>query len=641
MPIRTLPPLLVNQIAAGEVIERPASVVKELIENSLDAGATRIDVTIENGGIDLIQVADNGSGIPSDELPLAIAPHATSKLASADDLASIATLGFRGEALASIASVSRLSIVSRTAAQAEGGIIETEGDITRPPRPHGSPVGTTITVRNLFFNTPARRKFLRTEQTEAMRISEVVQHLAMAHPSVSFALRAGDRSVLEAPPAQSPRDRVLALLGPELSPDMLELSVDDRGLRLWGMIGTPEIARGTARHQRIFLNGRLIADRSTSHAIKEAYRGLTEPDRWPVVVLCIGIDPSQVDVNVHPTKSEVRFRNQAAVHGAVLAAVRQRLREADLIPAISLSDPSGSGGSGASSSHLPLRAGSMIEPLPAMRPAASSPSQPSRSEFVEYFRRLDPMQKGFVYGEVRQALAEVSPELLERDASQSTNGGHHDELPSVRPVSEIMQVHASYIVTKDEQGLLIIDQHALHERIMFEKLKAQLTKATQLTQVTGGPGVQERGGSLESQRLLMPATLELEPAQLELLGELRSTLQRLGIEVESIGPRSVGVHAFTSLLFSRGVEPAEFLRDLLDRAARHGINHDPEAALHEVLDMMACKAAIKAGDRLSHAEIADLLRQRESVERSSNCPHGRPTTLRLTIRDLDRQFGRT
>ena len=621
MPIRTLPPLLVNQIAAGEVIERPASVVKELVENSLDAGATRIDISIENGGIDLIEISDNGCGIPFNELALAIAPHATSKLTSAEDLASIATLGFRGEALASIASVSRMSVISRAASQPEGGIIQTEGDVTTPARPHGSPVGTTISVRNLFFNTPARRKFLRTEQTEATRISDIVQQLAMAHPSVAFTLRAGGRIVLDTPSAQSPRDRVLSVLGSELAPDMLELIVDDRGLRLWGMVGTPSISRGTARHQRIFLNGRLIADRSISHALKEAYRGLTEPDRWPVIVLCIGIDPAQVDVNVHPTKSEVRFRNQAAVHGAILAAVRQRLRQADLIPAVELA--------GASSAPLAhARPGAMVEPLPSMRSSLSTQQPPSRSEFVEYFRRLDPTQKGFVYGEVKQALAEVSPEILEKESHDGANGVQGDELPTVRPVAEIMQVHASYIVTKDEHGLLIIDQHALHERVMFEKLKAQLT---------GSQG----GGSLESQRLLMPATLELEPAQMELIAELGPTLQRLGIEAESIGPRSIAVHGFTSLLFSRGIEPQEFLRDLLDRAARQGINHDPEAALHEVLDMMACKAAIKAGDKLSHAEIADLLRQREHIERSSNCPHGRPTTLRLTIRDLDKQFGRT
>ncbi|MCI0676890.1 MAG: DNA mismatch repair endonuclease MutL, partial [Phycisphaerales bacterium] len=340
MPIRRLPPLLVNQIAAGEVIERPASVVKELVENSIDAGARRIDVAIEQGGRELIRVVDNGCGIAEAELALAVAPHATSKISSSEDLEAIATLGFRGEALASIASVSRLSIVSRTAEQSSAGLIESEGDQVKAVRPAAGPVGTTVTVRNLFFNTPARRKFLRAEMTETGRVMDVVENLALAHPQIAWTLQIDGKERLELPAAESVGDRILAVLGQELAEELLELDFSEHEIALRGMIGKPAIARGTAKHQRVFLNGRIINDRSINHAIKEAYRGLIDPTRSPTVALFMEVDPAQVDVNVHPTKAEVRFRNQAMVHGAVLRALRERLRKADLMPAVEM------GGSG-------------------------------------------------------------------------------------------------------------------------------------------------------------------------------------------------------------------------------------------------------------------------------------------------------
>jgi len=639
MPIRRLSPLLVNQIAAGEVIERPASVVKECIENAIDAGATRIEVQIENGGRDLIRIADNGCGIPMDELPLAVAPHATSKIEKQEDLDAIATMGFRGEALASIASISRLSIVSRPADQSEAGTIEVEGERITGPRPCGGPPGTSIAVRNLFFNTPARRKFLKTDQTETGRVNDIVQNLALAHPTIGLTLRVDERVTLELPPGQSSRRRALDVLGTELDEQLLELSVSERGITLWGMIGMPEIARGTARHLRLFLNGRAINDRSIMHAIKEAYRGLIEPTRYPMVVLFLQMSPAQVDVNVHPTKAEVRFRNQGVVHGTVLSAVRRLLRDHDLTPRLDLSRA----GNGSQSTLA-------IPPMP--RPefgSGRSADDDSGSEalaanaggagsFVEYFKRLDPKQKGFVFSEVRQALRDEAPEMLTDDdtfpeSSRATTGGDewnqdasetHPALPIVQVARQIMQVHSSYIVTQDEDGLLIIDQHALHERVMFEKLRQRVER-----------------GTLESQRLLMPATIEVDRGQIEQLDELTPLLERLGIEVEPIGPNAIAVHAFTSLLFERKVDPAEFLRDLLRRAEEEGLRGESEAAIHEVLDMMACKAAIKAGDRLTQEELNELLRYREQVERSSNCPHGRPTSLRLTLRDLEKQFGRT
>jgi DNA mismatch repair protein MutL len=657
MPICRLQPLLVNQIAAGEVIERPASVAKELIENAIDAGAGRIDVAIEQGGKELVRVIDDGCGIPAAELDLALAPHATSKIATAADLDAIATMGFRGEALASMASVSRISLLSRTAEEDGAAVIEGEGDDLRPSRPAPGPVGTNVTVRNLFFNTPARRKFLRTDRTEGGRVIEIVQNLALAHPSIAFTLTVDGQVRLDLPPDQAGRERVLSVLGDDLAAELLEVAADERGIGIWGLAGTPNLARATARHQRVYLNGRMIADRSINHAIKEAYRGLIEPMRSPMIVLFLEMDPSLVDVNVHPSKAEVRFRNQASVHGAVLSAVRAALREADLTPGFDLGR-TGISATGAIAVPRPGPAefGSGLPPAPAPgrdtapTGGSSSAGAPSAAAFVDYFRRLDPRQKGFVYSEMKEALARETPELLEEeiaagagsaqgsdpengpgpisggsaspeDAAALPSGG--GGMPTVRQAINALQVHSSFIVTQDEQGIIIIDQHALHERVIFEKLRQRL-----------------ENGPLESQRLLMPATVEVDGRQVEALDELRPLLKKLGIEAELMGPKTVAVHAFTSLQFERGVDPVSFMQELLARAAGDGLGDDPEAALHEVLDMMACKAAIKAGDRLKPAEIEELLAYRETVERASNCPHGRPTSLRLSIRDLERQFGR-
>lgn len=635
MPIRRLPPLLVNQIAAGEVIERPASVVKECVENAIDAGASRVTIEIEAGGRELVRITDDGDGIAMEELPLAIAAHATSKIADQDDLDAIATLGFRGEALASIASVSRMSILSRRPDAETAAVIEAEGDTVRAPRPAGGPPGTTVTVRNLFFNTPARRKFLKTDQTETGRISDITQNLALAHPAVGLTLIVDGRKAIELSPGQTAKHRAIDVLGPELEDELLEFDVHDRGMHLWGLAGKPDIARGTGKHQRVFLNGRTIADRSILHAIKEAYRGLIEPTRHPTIVLFIQIDPALVDVNVHPTKAEVRFRNGGIVHGAVLSAVRGALRQADLTPMFDLNRTGASmpglGRLAIPAPPLPEFGRGRVDRGDSSHDGTDTDGEAANAQLVEYLRRLDPKQKGFIYSEVRQALASEAPEMLEdREASASAATSRDesteplDVLPRLRAAAEIMQVHSSYLVTQDEQGLVIIDQHALHERVMFEKLRERVER-----------------GPLESQRLLMPATVELDRSQIELLDALQPLLAKLGIEAEAIGPRAIAVHAFTSLLFARNVDPVTFMTELFDKAANEGLNDDREAALSEVLDMMACKAAIKAGDRMSAEELSELLKYRERIERSSNCPHGRPTSLRLSLRDLEKQFGRS
>ncbi|MHC4948418.1 MAG: DNA mismatch repair endonuclease MutL [Planctomycetota bacterium] len=602
MPIRPLPPLLVNQIAAGEVVERPASVVKELVENAIDAGATRVDVAIEAGGRDLVRVADDGRGIETDELPLAVAPHATSKLETAGDLDAIATLGFRGEALASIASVSRMTVRSRPAGSEEAGEIAVEGDRVDGPKPAAGPPGTTVAVRNLFFNTPARRRFLRSDRAETGRVTETLRALALAHPGVAFTLAVDGRTTLDLPVHETPRERALALVGPELADELLEVDADRPGVRIWGLVGRPAIARPTSSHLRVFVNGRPVSDRAITHAIREAYRGLVDPHRHPTALLFLVLDPASVDVNVHPAKAEVRFREPSLVHGAVLASVRDRLRAAELVPALDLG---------------PATPAVAAGPVPEF--GAGPGATPAPAAIVETFRRLDRHQKGFVYGELQAALAREAPDLVDAPGAAA----EVETLPAVRPVTDVLQVHASYLVAPDEQGLLIIDQHALHERVMFETLRERM-----------------EAGPLESQRMLMPAVVETDESRVGALEALRPLLTRLGIEAEAMGPRAVAVHAFTSLLFERGVNPVDFMEDVLGRGDELARADDTEAALHEVLDMMACKAAVKAGDRLTERELRELLEARERVERSSRCPHGRPTTLRLTLEDLERQFGR-
>lgn len=583
-PIRALPALLVNQIAAGEVVERPASVVKELVENAIDAGATRIEVTIEGGGRDLIRVVDDGCGIPPEELPLAVAAHATSKIAEAEDLNAIRTMGFRGEALASIASVSRLRIVSRPRSAVAAAELLAEGDRVEPPRPAAAPPGTSVSVADLFGSVPARRKFLKGDAAEAGRVGDVIEAIALGHPSIAFLLRVDGRVALDLPATEDPRRRAFDVVGREHEARFLSVEASEGGLHLWGLVGRPEIAKSSVRHLRVQLNGRPIADKAIVHAVREAYRGLVEPGRSPMAVLHLECDPREVDVNVHPAKTEVRFRNASLVHQVVHRAVQRALRGADIVPAFRLPEPA---------------------PSPGLAAARVEPSGIGAGALLldELVRELGP--------------APPLPPL--------PLGRPEPTLPGVVRAVEILQVHDSFVVVHDEEGILIVDQHALHERVMFEKLLERM-----------------REGPLERQRLLAPAIVEVAPRELEALEELGDLLGSIGIEAEPAGPRAVAVHASPTLLFERGVEPTGFLRELLGRAADGDFGRGDrfEASLAEVLDMMACKAAIKAGDRLAPEELAELLRWRERVERSTNCPHGRPTSLRITIRELERRFGR-
>ncbi len=579
MPIRQLPTVVVNQIAAGEVVERPASVVKEVLENAIDAGASRVEILIEGGGIDRIDILDDGCGMTSEDLPLAIAPHATSKVSSLEDLEHIATMGFRGEALASIGSVSRLEIRSRLEGEDAGATITVDHGVVEAPRPTACPPGTRVCISGLFERVPARRKFLKAPQAETSRIRRVVRDIAAANPEVAIHLSSGGRTLYDLP-ATTPPKRLAAVLGVEVADHMLEVSAQRDGLQLWGLVGKPDLARPTAQHQIMCLNGRPIVDRSLRHAVREAFRGLMEPSRHPTLALFLSVPPDRVDVNVHPAKSEVRFRDDRLVFSLVKRGVESALLGADIVPRFRMNQPD-------------------PQPPPQReRPLFGRSDTPSRAV------------GGFNVENAREAMADA----FETDRSEV------GVIQSARP---LVQIHNMFLVTEDAEGMLIIDQHALHERVMFERLLERISKA-----------------SLPSQRLLLPEVIEASPGAIDAIDELGEMLTRLGFDVSPTGPSSVAVHAVPSLLAERRVNTTAFMVDLLERAAELRDMADQETALRDVLDMMACKAAIKAGDALTERELADLLSMREQVERSSNCPHGRPTTLRISIDELEKRFGR-
>jgi DNA mismatch repair protein MutL len=591
--IAKLSPSVVNRIAAGEVVERPASVVKELLENALDADPSRIDVELEQGGIALVRIVDDGGGIPADELPLAIAPHATSKLRTAEDLDRIATLGFRGEALASIGEVARLTIRSRPEGEA-GASITVDGGRIGEVIPDGCSAGTIVEVRQLFGNVPARRAFLRAPQTEWTHAAEAFVRTALAHQGVAFSLThqpsasARPRRVHDLPAVGSWRDRIAGLFGHEFADRLLEIEADDGDITVSGYVGRPEDDMASQRLQHLFVAGRPFRDRSILHAIQEAYRGLLLSGRQPIAFLRFDLPPDAVDVNVHPAKMEVRFREPSRLYRLVLSALRTRF----------LADGTGT---------------RLVPPLPASTAERLNDNVPSFLPFSS-----DPL---------------VAPAFNDQRApSAVTPSPHHASFTAPPPAWEThtgdddglaVQMHDRYIVVETPSGIDVIDQHALHERLLYEKLKASVAS-----------------GGLEVQRLLVPERLDLTPAELELVEEHGATLERAGMRIEPFGGSTVIV---TSKPVLAGKTPAvQIVREVLDRlAASASSGGSPALLIDEVLHGMSCKAAIKAGDRLSPAEVASLVRDRRLVAESHHCPHGRPTSLTLSRQDLDRQFRRT
>jgi DNA mismatch repair protein MutL len=622
-----LPPSVVNKIAAGEVIERPASVVKELLENSLDAGATRVDVSVGRGGTEWIAVTDNGCGIRPQQLPLAVASHATSKIRHADDLFRVATLGFRGEALASIAEVSRLVLRSRSAGSLEGAEVTVDAGRRSEVAPVGCPQGTSVIVRDLFFNTPVRRKFLKALATELGHVTEVFTRLALAHPAVHFTLTHNQKAIYDLPPVSGRRDRIGAFFGPEMVDHLIAVESRDEQVRLWGDVGDPSQTRPNPRFQYLFLNGRFIRDRSLSHALQEAYRGLVMTGRYPMCFLSIDMPAHLVDVNVHPTKLEVRFQDGGRLYSQILGTLRTRFLTTDLTARMAAPPPSPD----VEPSDFDRRKQELVE-WARSAAAAWEVGAPPRQSFgsapadgppvVEVPRGQTPLSFHSVpAAETLPALTPpIEPPANEPARRPPAERARIDEPHP--PVPPALQIHDRYLVAQSDDGLLVIDQHALHERILYERIKARILE-----------------GNLETQGLLVPEPVDLGPGEAAAVLAQSEVLARLGLRVESFGGDTVLVTGYPAIMGS--LSPADLLRSVADQVLAGGKSLDKAHLLEGLLATMACKAAVKAGDRLAPQEIQALLADRHLVNDSHHCPHGRPTALRFTREELDRQFKRT
>jgi DNA mismatch repair protein MutL len=643
--IRKLSAALVNKIAAGEVIERPASVVKELLENAVDAGATRIDIECQQGGTELIRIVDNGCGIHPEDIELAITAHATSKLAEADDLFRVQTMGFRGEALASISEVSSFRLRTRPSELPMGTEIEVEGGIVKEPRPCGAPAGTQIDVRRLFLNTPVRRKFLKSQTTEFAHVSEQFTRIALAQPRIHLTLRHNEKLVFELSAVDDLGDRIEQLFGTELRGRMIPIEGDQSGLRLWGFTGHPDESRATRKAQYLFVNGRWIQDRTVQHALTEAYRGLQMIGRQPVCFLFLEVPPDEVDVNVHPTKAEVRFVDPQRLYRLVLSSIRRRFLglnfESPLQPA--------AGRTSASiapvlSPELPMFASptagpSAIDPIAEDRQRTNFAAwAKSHLETVTPREGIEDLEAAAAALEFRQVeTAAQRSDLVsepggqtERPVATPATAAEREQIAREAPapvsrryedVPRAMQVLDCYLVVESGDGVTLIDQHALHERIMYEQLRRRVLE-----------------GRVEVQRLLMPVLAEMTPREVGLLLDQAEVLSELGLEVSSLGGRSVGISAYPVLL--RRADPVELVRAVVEQIEQAGQKLTRRDLIDSLLHMMACKAAIKAGQRLAPEEIESLLAQRHLVDDAHHCPHGRPTALTLTRAELDRQFGR-
>ncbi len=586
MRIKKLPEVLINQIAAGEVVERPFSVVKELVENALDAGAGKIEIELEEGGIRLIRVRDDGDGISADDLPLAVQRHATSKIATLDDLEQVATLGFRGEALPSIASVSRFSIQSRTPADAHGYQLRIEGGSIGGISPQPHPKGSTVEIRDLFYNLPARRNFLKSERTELAHIDDWVGSLALAKPKVEISLRHNGKAFKHyraVPPDQDWILRVAQVLGADFAERCLAVDENQAGFALHGWIGLPTASRSSADQQYFFVNGRAVRDRTVAHAVKQAFADVLYHGRFPAFVLFLELDPVRVDVNVHPAKHEVRFRDGRAVHDFIYRSLHHLL-------------------AGARAGALP-DAGN----APATEAAAGSYSN------VAY------AVQGAMALPVQEGLAHYRTLYGEPTAVPAVNYAE-TEAESAPPLGfALAQLHGVFILAENEHGLVMVDMHAAHERITYEQLKAA-----------------QSDGGIRSQRLLVPVSVALSESEAGTSEEIAEALQAIGFDVVRSGPQSVSVRAVPSLLAD--VDARRLFLDVLSEFREFGSSRRLQEAQNELLSTMACHGSVRANRRLTLTEMNALLRAMESTERSGQCNHGRPTWVQLSKSELDRLF---
>jgi len=598
--IQQLPQELVNQIAAGEVIERPASVVKELVENSLDAGAARIEIEIEEGGARLIRVRDDGEGIARDELALAVSPHATSKIASLEDLERVRTLGFRGEALPSIASVSRFALISRPPSQDTAWRLEVEAGRASASKPSSHPRGTTTEVRDLFHNVPARRKFLRAERTEFGHIDELVKAIALARPQAEFRLSHNAKPVRFLRPAVDEASlgaRVGEILGEDFPQQSLRIDYAAANMRLSGWIGLPTVSRSQADQQYFYVNGRLVRDRVVTHAVRQAYADVLFHGRHPAYVLFLEVDPQVVDVNVHPAKSEVRFRESRLVHDFLYRTLNEALAQTR---------------AGAASGAQPSALGAQPS-----SPAASGyppPSAPWRQHGLGLGVRDSAPGYAALFGEL--AGARRSEDVAGSPALPI--GAAEDA--DVPPLGfALAQLAGIYVLAENRQGLVLIDMHAAHERITYEKLKG----------ARSGEGIRTR-------ELLVPLTLAVSEREAACVEECTGQLAEIGFDLLRSGPQSVTVKSYPGLL--DGADVGGLVRDVLADLVAHGNTRRIQESENDVLSTMACHGSVRANRRLTLPEMNALLREMESTERSGQCNHGRPTWVQLSVAELDRMF---
>lgn len=596
--IHLLDARLANQIAAGEVVERPASVVKELIENALDAGARAIDVQVEQGGMAGLRIRDDGDGIAKDDLPLALARHATSKIHHLDDLEAVATLGFRGEALASIASVSRLTMTSSQEEEGIGWAVRSEGrDMASVMEPARHPRGTTVEVRDLFFNTPARRKFLRSENTEFGHLEEVVRRLALVAPQVSFSLSHNQRQLWQLKPAHddiSLKRRLSQVCGPAFVEAAQPLSIESAGVHLHGWIALPTFSRAQADLQYFFVNGRMVRDKTVSHAVRQAYADVLFHGRHPAFVLYLDIDPAAVDVNVHPTKHEVRFREQRSVHDIIYRGLHRALASVRPQDATPVSHESVQSPAWAGQSAMPAYS------APTQQAGLDwSAGAPAREAFADYL--------------AASAAPAGDPQALASSLTRADQAGPP-------PLGYALgQLHGVYILAQNADGLVLVDMHAAHERIVYERLKA----------AQGGTGI-------VAQPLLVPISLAVSQREADLAEQSEAALAEMGIALQRLGPETLLIRAVPSLLAQAGAEA--LVRDVLSDLLTHGQTRRVEEQRNELMATMACHGAVRANRQLSITEMNALLRDMEATERSGQCNHGRPTWTRLTLADLDRLF---
>ncbi|MHC4886088.1 MAG: DNA mismatch repair endonuclease MutL [Planctomycetota bacterium] len=611
--IQVLSEAVRNRIAAGEVIERPASVVKELVENAIDAGSTAITVEVEDGGQSLIRVTDNGCGIPEDELSVAVLRHATSKIRDVEDIFHIASLGFRGEALPSIAAVSRLEMVSRTENQDHACSVVIEGGEIQRTQPSSGGVGTSITVQDLFYTTPARRKFLKSPRSEISVIHELITRLAIANPEIGFALSNGPKTVLRCAPCEEVIDRLASLFSPDLPGHLLpvEAAAAEQGITLSGFVGSPSETRANSKGIYLFMNRRWIKLPALNQVIRQSYEGVLPPRRYPITFLFLGVDPERVDVNVHPTKEEVRFRDERTVLGLIHRAVGMALRKEGSAPSIRGVAPPPSD---SSSDSVPARTASPSQP--------DTPFTITREHTPEYTPNLptptSPPQTPRQHT-IPSAAASPQPQVVQRalvDSRASTELTDERD-PGASDYRVVAQVLDSFLVVEKSDGLVLIDQHALHERLIYEELL-------------------HRDREPVRQMLLVPASVELDASEWEAYEQVAEDLAQMGFGIEPFGEKTISLQAVPQVV--KGVKAVSFLKECMAALAEGRTASDLREPL---LRTIACKAAVKAGDRLPDGQVTALLERLEEGGIPSTCPHGRPFTFTLSLDELYRKFDRT